>query len=1467
VAEESGYKIASAFVQVDPEMSDFRERLQAGLDEAIAGVSAEVEVGLNDDDLRTKLERDKADLNEMDGREVGARLGLDDDDFRGKIDADKDDLDAIDGREGSAALKLDDDDFRTKLDRDKDDFDELDGDVAEATLGLDDDDFRTKLAEDEAALRSLSGTASLGAKGGAGAGEGEGSLLGALTLGIGALSPGIGGAVAGMGLLAGTGVLALGGVMKAVEAHSQASQNVGQTGAQLAATAFSNSVAIQQAQQSEQEAYEQSAEAASQSGAQIQSAQMSLSEAVRNSAQAQAQALQAVTQAQQQEQQSAFGLSSAEYNLSNSWIQARYALLQLNDSERDSATTIRAARVAVEQAQYQQLLTDQNAMSTSLDRQQAAVAVTQAQEQLTAAQQQASYVTQEANLQDKAGVAGSQQVVSARQAVRQAVEAVRNAELSAADAQRNLTDTELNDASQVKAAQLAVSQAEQQSAYQQEQSAQQIRQAIRNVSDTYKEQRLQAAATASTSNSAANQYLKDMARLSPAARGFVRELLGMHGAFRTLETDAQNAVMPGLSVFLRGVRDILPEIGGGVRAMGSAMSDAFAKFGTLMQTPAFASGLSGLIRNGVQFADIVLPSFATFLQQLGLLGSRKGAVTGLADGLSGLGQGLTGLVRGLTPYIPVFDEIFQVVGKFLKVMGPELAQTIGATAEAFRPLFAFLNSKAGAPFLRMLAGFAAAMLTLKGLAKLLPGQLGESFGKIPGLIAKPLEKAGGFLLKTGMGWAKSLGGSMVSGLKSLGGSIWGAIEGPLGTAAGTVARWGGQFASQIGSMAGSAARFAVQIGEQMASAAGAVAGWIASNTIAAATYIGSNLAMAASATAAFIAENAATLGIGAAIAVLVGGIVFLATHWSRSWNDIKHWAEDAWHFIYDGIGKYILPFLGPAGLIAFGVIELAKHWNDVWGGIQTVTEAVWQDGIQPVFQWIGQGASDLYNDVLLPVFRGWQEQFQLIETVALAFWRDGIDPVWQGIEAGARDFVTGFEKTWDLLKSVFEAPVNVLISTVYDNGIRRLWNDVVNAVGLHSLDLPHIPSLAGGGIVPGPDRGYDSRLVAMRPEEGVLQPGAVRAIGPGTVHALNAQYGDKPVSGASLGGMLGKAAVKIPAREIVKHIAERPAEHLLGFSGGGILGSLTGIWNSITGIGRGILDGAKWAYELARDPAQAITQLLSKVIGTNATGDLGKVMEAIPRTLIGDLAKVFGLASSSSGGGGGGRGGPLPGGGSGAVGDLPANWKTIASFLASHGFTRYAAAGVAGNVFAESGGNPEILQIGGGGGGGLIQWTPYPPSYITGNYQADLYRQLNAILSWSGGPSLVNRATSPSNAALIYQNYYERPANLSSSLPARESSANAVYQAMGWGKFDGGGLAMPAGMPGGMPFNQTGQPEAILDPYQTRLFQEFVSKLTSGATGGAAQPQVSFNYFGPQQPTPEMQANMRRDMALAFSSG
>jgi len=153
-----------------------------------------------------------------------------------------------------------------------------------------------------------------------------------------------------------------------------------------------------------------------------------------------------------------------------------------------------------------------------------------------------------------------------------------------------------------------------------------------------------------------------------------------------------------------------------------------------------------------------------------------------------------------------------------------------------------------------------------------------------------------------------------------------------------------------------------------------------------------------------------------------------------------------------------------------------------------------------------------------------------------------------------------------------------------------------------------------------------------------------------------------------------------------------------------------------------------------------------------------------------------------SGGQSGGKpGGGKPGGGrratytcTGSGGLLPQHYAKIVHFLTRHGYARLAAAGIAGNIYQESGGNPES-------GGGLIGWTPLPSGLVSGNVTADLRAQLVALLAFNNGWSQylpeLNAARTAATAADIYMVHFERPGIPASS--RREASAIAVAQACG----------------------------------------------------------------------------------------
>ena len=133
-----------------------------------------------------------------------------------------------------------------------------------------------------------------------------------------------------------------------------------------------------------------------------------------------------------------------------------------------------------------------------------------------------------------------------------------------------------------------------------------------------------------------------------------------------------------------------------------------------------------------------------------------------------------------------------------------------------------------------------------------------------------------------------------------------------------------------------------------------------------------------------------------------------------------------------------------------------------------------------------------------------------------------------------------------------------------------------------------------------------------------------------------------------------------------------------------------------------------------------------------------------------------------------------------AKGNLPANAQTIYNFLRSQGLSPNAAAGVTGNIFGESGGNPESQ---GSGGNGLIGWTPPLQGAVTGDSKKDLAFQLNAVMDYinkNGSVDDLNKhADSAADAAKYFCYNYERPLDPAGDSPKREDSASAVLAAFG----------------------------------------------------------------------------------------
>lgn len=136
------------------------------------------------------------------------------------------------------------------------------------------------------------------------------------------------------------------------------------------------------------------------------------------------------------------------------------------------------------------------------------------------------------------------------------------------------------------------------------------------------------------------------------------------------------------------------------------------------------------------------------------------------------------------------------------------------------------------------------------------------------------------------------------------------------------------------------------------------------------------------------------------------------------------------------------------------------------------------------------------------------------------------------------------------------------------------------------------------------------------------------------------------------------------------------------------------------------------------------------------------------------------------------------------------NLISIAKWLMTQGFSRAAAAGIAGTIAGESAGSPESV---GSGGQGLIGWTPPTvptpvTDIVTGNWQQDFDNQLRDLLYYAetnsaeavarGGVDLatLKSATNPQQAA-SWWSAFEGPLVPGSDI--RSSVVSEIYSALG----------------------------------------------------------------------------------------
>lgn len=549
-----------------------------------------------------------------------------------------------------------------------------------------------------------------------------------------------------------------------------------------------------------------------------------------------------------------------------------------------------------------------------------------------------------------------------------------------------------------------------------------------------------------------------------------------------------------------------------------------------------------------------------------------------------------------------------------------------------------------------------------------------------------------------------------------------------------------------------------------------------------------------------LTANPIMLVISALAALGVG--LYLAWEHSKTFRDIV---------------KEVLHAVTVAFFDTWHAIDAALHWIEgAWHTFAGFTSRIWGDithGVSSVWDGMISGLKTAWHDVsswLTGVWKGFVKTTSRI-------WGD----ITGGIKSAFGSVESFFKGVWGRVVKIFEGAVsfverdiiNPLIGVV--NAVLRVFGLHIDPIGSHNGITSWGPGGGGsggsaswgpnpvygtpsshggrafalGGVEPGYAPGQDTRWVRVSPGEGFIVPEAVRGLGgEAAINAINAAFSPR-VRGAGGGGRLLGGVPHFALGGVLQHLEKLAVQ---AFTPGGAL--LTD--PNVAYRALGIVESPIRATLDHLAPASFAAKL--------AHGVFDKINNAIRAYIKSHMETVYSGRGISGAG-------------------LIAIWRNLRAV----GMSPAMAAGVMGNMWAESGFNPNIIQGGGasmnpaaagGGGYGLVQWTPGAKliPYLHGaapTIQSEI-QALAAQLSGLG-PSpesaagrALRAATTATQAANVFGLQYERYAGPPQADRARE--AEQIY-AQYAGRYDSGGW-LPPGVTAA--FNNTGRPELVLTAEQ-----------------------------------------------------
>lgn len=185
------------------------------------------------------------------------------------------------------------------------------------------------------------------------------------------------------------------------------------------------------------------------------------------------------------------------------------------------------------------------------------------------------------------------------------------------------------------------------------------------------------------------EYAEALKKLSPEARSFTEELVGMKKEFSGVGKNVQKAMLPGFTQAVKDAGPVVKILGDSATEMGKGFGDAAEGVGRLLKDSGFQDDLQTNLKLGSQFVRDMTTSMGPFTRSLVNFGAASGpTLTSFSNGIGGLlSKGLPSMFDGLKTGIPgtakMLDGLFSAVNDLLGGIG-----RLGGTAgRILGPLF------------------------------------------------------------------------------------------------------------------------------------------------------------------------------------------------------------------------------------------------------------------------------------------------------------------------------------------------------------------------------------------------------------------------------------------------------------------------------------------------------------------------------------------------------------------------------------------------------------------------------------------------------------------------------------------------------------------------------------------------------------------------------------------------------------